>query len=71
MLIGKFNKNTQEMVRVSIEEFKNKKYLDIRICYLSDENEWKPTKKGVTVSHDLIPELSKLIQKAEKEILYG
>ncbi len=68
MLIGKFNKNTQEMMRVSIEEFKNKKYLDIRTYYLNDENEWKPTKKGVTVSLELIPELSKLIQKAEQEI---
>ncbi len=68
MIIGEFNKSTQETVRVSIEEFKNRKYLDIRIYYLSGENEWKPTKKGVTVSLDLVSELSKHIKKAEKEI---
>jgi len=35
---------------VSTESYKGRDYLDIRIYYQDNEGEWKPTRKGVTVS---------------------
>ena len=55
--VMEFPKNAQEMVRISISEYRGKTYGDIRVYYQDDEGEWRPTKKGVTLAPDRIPEL--------------
>lgn len=58
-------KNGRERVEVSISEFKNRKFLDIRNYYHdAASGEWKPTPKGISVP----VELSKQIWKAVKSI---
>lgn len=53
---------------VSFTEFKGSTYLDFREFYKTKEDEWKPTKKGVTVpankSVKVLRRLGKLVQKA-------
>jgi hypothetical protein len=64
MHIGDIPRNETEVVRVSVEEFKGRKYLDLRIYFQNDEGEWKPTKKGVTVQPDKVKMLIELLNKA-------
>lgn len=52
-----FQKSKTEQVRISINEYRGHEYIDIRIFYLSDDDKFLPTKKGVTVKKDLYPEL--------------
>ena len=73
-LIAEFNKNSLEKVRIVLTEFKGKKLLDIRAYYDASENEepdWRPTKKGISISLDLIDELLKGLEKAKKMLEKG
>jgi len=70
--IAEFEKNPTEKIKITISEFKKRKFVDIRTFYLDDNMEWKPTKKGVTVPPDLldmvVDALNKAKQALEKEV---
>jgi hypothetical protein len=72
-MIYEFQKNSGEKVVVQFTEYKGKRLLDIRVFYLSDDEQWKPTKKGLTLRRELIVELKQAIDKGteewEKELL--
>ena len=61
IFVFKFKKNALEEVRASLSDYKGKTYLDIRVFYRDEEGEWKPTKKGITLAPDLLPELEKAV----------
>ena len=68
-LIFEFEKNSSEVVRTSISEFKGKLYVDFRAWEKPDLNsdrsgEARPTKKGLTISTELLPDLLKAVQAA-------
>jgi hypothetical protein len=68
MMIGEIERSETEVVRVSAEEYKGRKYVDIRIYFENDAGEWKPTKKGVTVAPERMAEFIELIQKAKEAV---
>jgi hypothetical protein len=68
MKVGDIEKTGTEVVRVSTEEFKGRKYLDVRIYFVNDEGEWKPTKKGVTIQPDKVDAFVELITKAKESL---
>jgi hypothetical protein len=68
MNVGDIERTETEVVRVSTEEFKGRKYLDIRIYFENDEGEWKPTKKGVTIAPDKVDTFIELIRKAKETL---
>jgi len=66
--IFEFNKNPAELVRISLVEFKGKRYVDLRLYYDASESEipdWKPSKKGICLSVDLLDDLKEAIDKVE------
>ncbi|MBI4595119.1 MAG: transcriptional coactivator p15/PC4 family protein [Candidatus Tectomicrobia bacterium] len=63
--IASFTKNSSEEVRITLEEFKGHKLLDLRVWYEDDNGEKKPTKKGISISTTLFPELKAALEKAE------
>ena len=63
-LIHSFPKNPLEEIRMSLTEFKKKQYLDLRIYYKGDDGEYHPSKKGLTLSLDLLSELEEAVKKA-------
>ena len=63
--IASFSKNSTEEVRITLEEFKGHKLLDIRVWYQDDHGEKKPTKKGISIAASLFPELKAALEKAE------
>jgi len=70
-LIGEFLKNSSEILRVNLRRWGKGEYCDIR--------EWVtlgagglfglyPTKKGITLAVELLPELIRTLEKAQRTI---
>ncbi len=61
-----FPKNEEEEVRFSIREYKDRRYLDLRIWFRTKEGEYRPTKKGLTLSLGLLGEVMRGIEKVSE-----
>lgn len=61
------NSEFKEPIFLTMSSYKNAKYMDIR-KYYSDNGEWKPTKKGVTLNLDQISILKKVLNERSEEI---
>ena len=69
-ILATIARNATEQLQISINSYKEKQYLDLRIYYTTDEGEtWLPTKKGVTVSPDNLQTLKDAVEKAMEEFL--
>jgi hypothetical protein len=68
MLVGEITKNSNEKIRVNLAEYRGYKFIDIRVYFEDDNGEWKPTKKGVTVSKDNVDTLVNLLLEGKKEL---
>jgi len=67
--IAEMEKGWNEKIVFGLSEFKGKKYADLRIYFEDDEGEWKPTKKGITVSLERFWEFKENLQKLEEYLL--
>lgn len=67
-LVHSFPKNPLEEVRASISVYKGKQYVDLRVYYKGDDGEFRPSKKGLTLSLDLFPELEQAVGKLSEVI---
>ncbi len=69
-ILATISRNATEQLQISINSYKEKKYLDLRIYYTTDDGEsWLPTKKGVTVAPDNLSTLKDAVEKAMEELL--
>lgn len=68
MDVFEFDKNSVEKVRVSLTVYKGHELVDIRVYYKNDAGEFLPTRKGLSLSVDLFPELLAGIKKAREKI---
>lgn len=70
--IGEYSKNSISKVVVALQEYKGTEIIDIRNYYQDPtSDEWKPTRKGISVPLDQIDSLYDLISKAREEIEKG
>jgi hypothetical protein len=67
-VVSSFKRNPTEEVRAGIKEFKGRRYIDLRIYYMDDQGEWKPTRKGISLATDFMPELKKAVGAIETEL---
>ena len=67
-LVHCFDRSATEQVQVSVSKYKGKTYADIRIYYKADDGEYRPTKKGITVSPAQLPELGEAIRKLIEKV---
>lgn len=64
-----FAKSSDQEVRFSAGEYRNKMYFDLRIFVKDEEaDEWFPTKKGITLPFDLVPELRKGLDRFNESL---
>lgn len=68
-VVSKFNKNAMEEIRVSLSEFKGHRLIDIRSFFGRKEDDRNPTKKGISISVALYPDLKKAIEELEEVLL--
>ena len=67
-LIAEFQKNALETVRVSLREYKGHRLIDFRVYYRDDNDELRPTRKGVSLSVGLFDELKAATEKLEEAL---
>lgn len=60
-IIASFEKNSREEVRASVDTFRGKKYIHIRVFYRSEKGEWLPGKKGLSVSANCFRDLANMV----------
>jgi hypothetical protein len=65
-LVARIAKNPTEEVRVSLTSYRGHDLVDIRVFFQDEQGEWRPTKKGVSVSVDSFAELREAVVKAEE-----
>jgi len=56
-----------EKLIIESSEYKGHDLVSLRIYFLSKENEWLPTKKGVTFRRDQLDEVLKALEDIKKE----
>ncbi len=62
-IVSSFKKSETEEVRLTQREYKGKSYLDLRLFFRAEGmEEFRPTRKGLTLPVELAPELEKAFQ---------
>lgn len=64
-LIGEVEKNQSEKIRVSIEQFRNHTFVDLRV-YWRDGDTLRPSKKGIALNDECLDEVITMLQQAGK-----
>jgi hypothetical protein len=69
ILVAKFAKNATEEVRISLDEFKGKKLVNIRVWYTNSETGQKaPGKQGIALSVDKFEALMAGLKQMENKL---
>lgn len=68
MLIAEIQKNLKERIRVSIEEYRGHKFIDLRVYFEAENSEWKPTKKGIALNSDCFEAVIEALKKAARNL---
>ena len=50
-------KNANEVIRVEPHQFKGYDFANIRVFCKTDEDKWVPTRKGITIRIEMLPDL--------------
>ena len=65
-LVARIAKNPTEEVRISLTSYRGHDLVDIRVFFQDEQGEWRPTKRGVSLSVDSFSELREAVVKAEE-----
>lgn len=60
-------KNSREVIRVRLREYKGHRFVDARIFFPGPDDELRPSGKGVTISIDLAGDLSDAVRKVAQQ----
>lgn len=67
-IIADIEKNSREIVRIDVSEFKEKEYINIRIWFHDVDGQTKPTQKGIALNIEQYEELLKAVQRVGEHI---
>lgn len=56
-VVARFEKNSKEEVRISVETFHGRKIINMRVFY-RDDDVWKPGRQGLALSVDRYKDLA-------------
>ena len=69
VLFGEITKPNGDKIRITLNEWEGREYIDLRIYYdasTGEEADPRPTKKGITIKAENLGELKLIIEKAIK-----
>jgi len=61
-----FERSETEKLIIEDSEYKGRELVSLRIYFLSKEDEWLPTKKGVTFRRDQLDEVLEALKKIQQ-----
>jgi hypothetical protein len=69
-VISKLPKNARETIFLSLSEFKGRRLVDIRVHVPGEQDEeWVPTRKGVSLAVGLYPAFKKALAEVEEALV--
>ncbi len=69
-IIAKLPKNARETIFLSLSEFKGRRLVDIRVHVPgNEEDEWVPTRKGVSLAVGLYPQFKQALAELEEALV--
>ena len=67
MLIKEIQKNTREVIRINVQEFKGTNVVDVRVFFQINDD-WVPTRKGISLTESVLDEVIEGLEEAQKEL---
>lgn len=67
-LVAQFEKNAKEEVRISIDDFRGRKIINMRVFYRSDNGQWLPGKQGLALAVDRYRDLADAVLRLGEEL---
>lgn len=67
-IIAEFRKNSREIIRIRLSDFRGRELIDIRTWYQVEDGEWRPSGKGVAFNSELFAELKTAVDKLGEEL---
>ena len=68
MIISESQKNTEKVVRISVEDYKGHKFVDCRVYWQDEAEDWKHSKKCIALNDECLDEVMGGLQKASKAL---
>jgi hypothetical protein len=68
VIVHEIEKNSTEVIRFYKSQFKGKDLMNIRVFYQDDDGEYKPTKKGISISPEIFEEFCEGVEKLKDEM---
>lgn len=70
-LIKAFERGAGQQLQVRLVTFRGREYLDLRNFYLDENDEWKPTRKGIAIPTELYEDLMTALNEVGKILKEG
>ena len=67
-LIGDIQKNSTEIIRVALTDYKGHQLISCRVHFKNKAGEWCPNRKGLTIKVDAARELILRLQNAVEKL---
>jgi len=67
LLIKEIQKNTREVIRINVQEFKGTNVVDVRVFFQINDD-WVPTRKGISLTESVLDEVIEGLEEAQKEL---
>lgn len=68
MAVEDMIKNSMEVIRFQITEYRGKPYADVRVFYRDVDDKYKPSKKGLTISPEIWLEFVQRIEELSEQM---
>ena len=69
--IAPFRKNATEEVRVSLDDFKGHRLVNVRVWFAGDDGVLRPGKQGIALRLELLPELRAALDRVAALCVMG
>lgn len=67
-IVAKFEKNSREEVWVSVDDFRGRRIINIRVHYRAENGEWMPGKQGIAIAADRYRDLAEAVLKLGEKL---
>lgn len=68
MVLAEIRKTVVETIKVSVQEYQGATFIDCRVYWLDENGEWRPTRKGIALSRDVIDDVIEALRKGREAL---